>query len=299
MTETLTDPPDSSIAAVVVRGCYRLDDTETAADGTTWEVFNPSHHVASPWGPGIQHGGPVAGLLTRALEGCRPRVGTRISRVTVEILGPVPISELHTRVWVERPGRRIELLAAELRAAYPDGSIRPVARAHAWRLATGTTGDVAHHVDPRLPFGEGHDTDDLGSFPLPDSWRIGFVNAVDWQLVSPIGIRNTPTTAWMRLAQPLVQDETTSDLVQTVAIADIANGLGARLDPREWTFLNTELTVHLFEPPAGPWIGLECETSIGHDGIGMSAAVIHAPSGPVGRVTQNVLVEKRPKRLRP
>ena len=78
-----------------------------------------------------------------------------------------------------------------------------------------------------------------------------------------------------------------------MAIADVANGVGARLDARQWTYLNTDLTVHLFDPPTGPWIGLQAETSIGHDGIAMSSAVIHTSAGPVGRLAQNVLIQRR------
>ncbi|MDM7490887.1 thioesterase family protein [Rhodococcus sp. CSLK01-03] len=293
MTETPIDPSASATGPRAGRGCYRLAAAETAADGTTWETFTPSVHVGSPWGPGIQHGGPVAGLLARSMELCRPRERTRMSRLTVEILGPVPLSTLQSRVWVERPGRKIELLAGELCAAHADGRTQPVARARAWRLATHTTEDVAHHADARLPFPDRIGTKDIPTYPLPDSWRTGFTDALDWQVISPIGARHTPTAAWMRLTQPLVANESTSAFARTVAVADIANGLGARLDPHEWTFLNTELSVHLFEPPEGTWIGLECESSIGRDGIAMSSGVIHTPDGPVGRVIQNVLVEKR------
>lgn len=293
MTETITEGPVPSDARTDLGACYRLDSTETAPDGTTWETFTPSVHTASPWGPGVQHGGPVAGLLARAMEHCQPREDTRISRVVVEILGPVPLSQMKVRSWIERPGRRIELLAAELQAAHPDGTVRTVARARGWRLATADSSSVVHHADARLPFPASRSAEDQSSFPLPDAWRIGFVNAVDWQVVSPAGDRNTRSAAWLRLAHPLVEGETTSGLAETVALADIANGLGARLDPREWTFMNTELTVHLFEPPQGPWIGLECESSIGSDGVGMGTAVLHSESGPMGRAAQNLLVEKR------
>lgn len=100
-----------------------------------------------------------------------------------------------------------------------------------------------------------------------------------------------------RTGKDLVTGETTSDLVQVMSIADIANGVGSRLDIMAWTFLNPDVTVHLFAAPQGPWFGLAEETSVGHDGIAMSAAVIHGTGGPIGRIAQTVLAEPRPQAL--
>ena len=52
-----------------------------------------------------------------------------LARITVEILGAVPIGEMEVETAVERPGRSVELLAGEVRA---DG--RAVLRARAWRV---------------------------------------------------------------------------------------------------------------------------------------------------------------------
>ncbi|MDQ1249984.1 MAG: hypothetical protein QG597_4361 [Actinomycetota bacterium] len=287
---TTADRLDVDTAGV---GCYRSLGT-VDRDGTL-EVFEPTVHTASGWGPNMQHGGPVSGLLTRAIER-HQRPGTRISRVTVEILGVVPLSPVRVRSWSERPGRRVELLQAAMQAQDPDGQWRSVATAAAWQLATRPTGHVAHHADPALHRPVLDRPDDSG---LDDAWRTGFVNALDWHIDIPAGQPGLPTIAWLRFNRPLVHGEEPTDLQRVIAIADIANGVGARLDARQWTFLNTDLTVCLFDPPTGPWIGLQAETSIGHDGIAMSSAVIHTSTGPVGRLTQNVLVQPRPEPLLP
>ena len=54
----------------------------------------------------------------------------RIGRITVEILGPVPLAPLTVEARVVRPGRSVELLEASL--AGPDGEVM---RASAWRVA--------------------------------------------------------------------------------------------------------------------------------------------------------------------
>ena len=64
----------------------------------------PSELTRGPWDPNSQHAGPPSALLARALESCEPRVGSRIGRVTVEILAPVPIAPMTVSARVVRPG---------------------------------------------------------------------------------------------------------------------------------------------------------------------------------------------------
>ena len=60
--------------------------------------------------------------LVRALERCAPRDDTRLSRVAVDLLGPVPADgDMWVRSKVERPGKQIELISAETLALGPDG----------------------------------------------------------------------------------------------------------------------------------------------------------------------------------
>jgi Acyl-CoA thioesterase C-terminal domain len=129
---------------------------------------------------------------------------------------------------------------------------------------------------------------------MPDSWREGgFVATVEWR-VGRLGTRaGVPTIAWVTLTRDLVDGEQPSELERLLAVADTANGIGERLNPGTFTFPNTEMTVHLHRAPAGPWYGIEAETSVGPDGHAMSSGVIHTESGPIGRVAQSVLVERR------
>ena len=283
--------PGSSIAARLGDPLGLYEDIEDLEDGsgTAWHVFRPSVHAASVWGPQLQHGGPVAALLTRTMERCQPRPGTRITRITVDIFGAVPMSDVAVSARVERPGRRVELLSAQMRTMSASGPDRLVARASAWRKATRPTPQLIHRADPPLDLAAEPSATDL----WPESWRIGFAAALDVRDVRAIGRKGIPTVAWLRLIPDLVAGEPTAPLESLVAISDVANGLGARLDPARWTFLNTDLSIHLFDPPRGDWVGLQAETSVGGDGIAMSAAVVHSESGPVGRLAQSVLVEPR------
>jgi hypothetical protein len=78
-----------------------------------------------------------------------------------------------------------------------------------------------------------------------------------------------------------------------MAVADSGNGASNRLDMRNWLFINTELTVHLWRVPVGEWIGLDAETTIGPNGVGLANSTLHDSDGPVGRGAQALLVRPR------
>ena len=91
--------------------------------------YRATERTSGPWDARHQHAGPPSALLLGALERTEPRDEMALARITVEILGAVPIGEMEVETAVERPGRSVELLAGEVRA---DG--RAVLRARAWRV---------------------------------------------------------------------------------------------------------------------------------------------------------------------
>lgn len=261
------------------------------SDSDGWEYFTATNHVRSGWGPDMQHGGPVAALLTRALRRCDPVPNTEVARITVDLLGPVPIGQVRVQATVQRPGKRIQLTAATMQAPTEGDQWRTVATATAWRLATQDTSHVTHNADPdRAKPTRGVPLD---ARRLPGSWASeGFIDSVDWHIEPRAG--DGPTVAWLRLKHDLIDGERPDPLDTVAAIADNANGIGARLDPRRYAFLNTDMTMNLHTQPRSAWIGLAAETTVGPNGAAMSAATIHDEHGPIGRVTQTVLVEARP-----
>src|SRR5246500_3765157 len=90
------------------------------------EKFTATDLVRSTWTAAIQHAGPVSALLVRALERCAARDDTRLSRVAIDLLGPVPAEgDMWVRSKVERPGKRMAAPAARPRRVDPRG--RPAA----------------------------------------------------------------------------------------------------------------------------------------------------------------------------
>ncbi|QBJ94539.1 thioesterase family protein [Rhodococcus sp. ABRD24] len=252
------------------------------------ERFAPTPLTASTWADTMQHGAPPSALLVRALERCNARADARLTRIVIEILGPIPISDIEVRSWVERPGKRIELVVAELWAAGPDGATRAVARGTGWRMETVDTTAVVHTADaPLRPVSDGYEIEMSGPF-----WGSGFVPSLDWRWLAHIGGEG-PGQVWARPNCVLVEGETLSPIQRLFTVVDISNGVGSKIHPQDWTFLNTDLTVHLFRVPEGEWTGLSSETSYGPDGVGMCAGVIYDETGAVGRINQTVQVRPR------
>lgn len=252
------------------------------------EKFRATDLVRSTWTAAIQHGAPPSALLVRALERCEQREDTRLSRVLIDLLGPVPAEgDLWVRARKERSGKQIELVSAELLAPGPGGSPRPVAHASGWRLATLDTTPLVHASAPPLrPLSEAVNRD------LSKDWDRNYVHSLDWRwLTEPMA--TGAGESWIKPVVDLVKGETLTPLERLFTVADDANGIGTRIDIRTWTFMNTDLVVHVHRVPEGEWIGIRAETNYGPDGVGITLGTLFDESGAIGAIQQSVLVRPR------
>jgi acyl-coenzyme A thioesterase PaaI-like protein len=259
------------------------------SDPEKGERFHATFSTTGPWFSDAQHMGPPSALMMRAFERCAPSrpdaPPMQLARMTIEILGPVPAGEVTVRASVERPGRTIEMLAAEMEAGD-----RTVLRARAWRLAISDTSAAAVGEAAPLPGPEAG----VLSTGRPEGWLPGYLDALEWRWLRKGSMGDTgPGTAWARLRVPVVEGEEPTPLQRLVAAADSANGVAAPLDLREWLFVNTELTVHLHRPPRGEWAGIDAATVIGPTGTGTVSATLFDFDGQVGRITQELTVRPR------
>ena len=130
---------------------------------------------------------------------------------------------------------------------------------------------------------------------LAKGWDRNYVHSVDWRwLTTPMAAG--PGESWLKPTVDLVQGEAMTPLQRLFSVADDANGLGTKLDIRKWTFMNTDLVVHVHRVPEGDWIGIRAETSYGPDGIGTTFGTLFDQSGPVGGIQQSVLFRPMPTR---
>ena len=248
------------------------------------DAFAAMPPTASPWGPTSQHGSPPAALLARAVERLDTGAERFVGRITVDLLGPVPVGLLSVEARVVRPGRNVELVEATL---FDDESDRAVARAAAWRFPANVEGPAAENV--ALPHGPG----DGAEQEAPAFWSPGYVEAMDWRWVKGGVAEAGPAVVWMRPRHALVEGEETTPLQRLMTCVDSASGASSELDPAEWGFQNPELTVHLLREPVGEWFCLDAETTLGPGSVGLATSAVYDQRGLVGRSAQALLTLRR------
>jgi acyl-coenzyme A thioesterase PaaI-like protein len=255
--------------------------------------YEPTEHARGPWDPGALHGGAPAALIATAferipLEGTgEPGAELPIARLIFEFLRPIPFAPLELSTRVVRAGKRVQELAAELRAGE-----ETICRASALRvqavptdLPPGTLPEQQPMQPPKqgkgIPFalnpegGASFASTAMEMRWFSDPWTLG------------------PGLVWMRLVHPLLPGEPPSALARLAATADFANGVSAALPFEEYLFINADLTIHLTRLPKGEWIGLDARTLLHEGGTGLSESVLHDESGPVGRAFQTLVVQPR------
>lgn len=242
--------------------------------------FESSPLTAGPWGPDSQHAGPPSALLVRAMERLDPSPATRLARVSVDVLGPVPVGPLTLEVRTVRPGRSVELLEA---TASVDGRTALVARG--WRMRTTpedfpmvgehggpTPGDVPRERGAVMPFAHGD----------------GYLSVVDFSFESGSGDTLGPAVAWGRSRIGLVEGEEMTGWQHTVLVTDSASGISLASDPLTFPAINCDLVVSLHREPAVDWVHLDSETVGGPGGGVLTDTALSDDHGRIGRCVQNL-----------
>ena len=248
--------------------------------------FRATELTRGPWDPGSQHAGPPSALIARQVEALDDADVFQVGRLTFEILRPVPIGPVEVEARVVRPGRRVQLVEASL----GDGE-QELIRARGWRIRTGSLDLPEELTEPEEP----PPGPEQGS--VPEFFRTGedagYHTAMEWRALRGGFLEPGPARFWMRQLVPLVAGEEPSPLQRTLVIADVGNGISAVLDPREFLFINVDLTVHLERMPEGEWVCVDAVTRAQASGIGTAESQLFDRRGRIGRAVQSLLIAAR------
>ncbi len=253
----------------------------------------PTELTRGPWDPNAQHGGAPAALLAGAVEGVESDGPMAVVRLTYEFLRPVPLAPLELATRLLRPGRRVQLVEAALRA---DGD--EVARVVALRIRRAEVDAPPPEAAPAPPLAPAASEllrmpDDGPTSFARDAMEIRFARGTFWDVGSAF--------AWFRLRVPVLGDAPPTPLQRLAAAGDFGNGIGAAVSWGTHVFINPDLTIYAERPPEGEWVGLDAHSRIDGEGVGVSDAVLYDERGRVGRAQQSLYVAEReaPVRHRP
>ncbi len=248
--------------------------------------FVSTELTRGPWDPGAQHAGPPAALLGHALEDLPESEQFQVARVTFEILRAVPIMPVEVAARVVRPGRRVQLLEAELSAG---GEV--LMRANAWRIRTAAVELPAEAVIASPPPPPPERGSEVSFFPTGQDH--GYHTGMEVRFISGGFLEPGPAIAWLRMRKPLVAGEEPTPLQRVLVVADVGNGISASLDYRRYLFINVDLTVHLERMPAGEWVCVDAVTVPQRHGVGTAESVLFDGEGRIGRAAQTLLISER------
>ena len=250
--------------------------------------FRSSALTRGPWNPEHQHAGPPVALVCRAVEQAAQEHGlSHISRLTANLIRPVPIGSLFVEVMTDYVGRNAGHFSAHLMAGNKDvGRFTALAQ----RETPVELGDpLPGHPLPMIPTGP---QDALEShFPFAGK-DIGYGDLVETRTAQGT-MFNGPCAIWFRLRHPIVQGEQTSGYQRVAVAADSGNGISAILDYQEYSFVNSDLTINLLRRPVGEWICLDARSYFGTNGCGLAESSLYDIEGLIGRATQSLAVRKR------
>jgi hypothetical protein len=250
----------------------------------------PTEYSRGPWTPDALHGGPVAAVLARAVESCATDDPMHVTRLTVELLRPVPVAPLSVSATVTRPGRKVQLVEARI-----SSGDRDVAWARALRIRLLPPGhDSVPGPRPGANPGAPPGPDAGYSSPEPLGGYRAFHSAgAEMRFVVGHFDQRGPASVWVRLNVPVVPGEEPSPLQRVAAAADFGNGVSSELDFEHYVFINPDLSVHLHRPATGEWVCLDAATHLGIPGVGVAESGLWDVDGPIGRALQSLVVEPR------
>lgn len=250
--------------------------------------FQSSPLTRGPWHPEHQHAGPPVALVCRAIEATAREHGLdHLSRLTANLIRPVPIGELAVEVMTDYVGRNAGHFSAHLLAGDKE-----VGRFTALAQRSGEIAlpaDLPGHPLPRIALDPSQAP--AAHFPFAGK-HVGYGDLVETRIAAG-KMFDGPCAIWFRLRHPLLAGEAPSVYQRVAVAADSGNGISAILDYQAWSFVNSDLTINLLRRPVGEWICLEARTHLGASGGGLAESALYDTEGLIGRATQNLAVRRR------
>ena len=246
-------------------------------------LWLPQRACVGPWSDDLLHGGAVAALCVSQAEQATDDPGWITSRVTLDLVRPVPRAPLEVETEVLRAGRRVRLVEISVRA---DG--REVVHARVQRTAH----EQIALLESELPSVRPAPPPDLPEdFIGPDQYRplarpIPFVEESSEIRVpdseGPFG--TGAITAWVRIQAELLPGQRLSPAASVCAAGDFTHAFGSPepVHAMRLYFPNADLSVHLSRTPVDAWVRMAPSAVWETSGVGHARCELSDRYGTIG-----------------
>ena len=249
--------------------------------------FEPTALAASPWHPDLLHGASVAALFAWHLARWgQQHPEMRLTRMSLDLLRPVPRAALTMTRKMIRDGQRLKLVGFDLHAGE-----RLVARGETlWqRMREVPLPDYAPRPEPP-PAGPDALADfsiqamlDAKGLSIPE----GFHSHVCVRPLTPWNEQGQ-STAWVHWPHAIVDDQPVTPLEQVCLLSDLGNGTGQLNFGNRIGAINADIGLSLFRYPVSAWIALSSRALFSADGIGVVRSSVYDENGEIGCILQSV-----------
>ncbi len=245
-------------------------------------TFVPTQIANGPWDPTSLHGRVIIGLLAFEIEQHHGGNDFVPARLTVDMFRLPKLVPIEIRTTVIREGLRIKVIEAEF---FSGGVAMARASCQLLRKTENPQGTVWEPPNWDVPR--------PADIPAPTDPRLGLHGK--WTTRPIVGAMGSvgPRRLWMSEVRELVEGTPLTPFVRVALAADFASPF-ANAGDQGLGFINSDVTLYLYRPPATPWIGLDVVNHHSRDGIAIGECWLYDEEGAIGTSTVAALAQRKP-----
>jgi hypothetical protein len=215
----------------------------------------------------------LAGLAGHVLEAVPTRVPMVTTRITVDILGTVPMEPLVPTISLRRDGNRMQIVEVEF-----------ACEGRSWIRATAVRARAAEFSAAPAPLTRRMWTE------ADEHEVLGWFEA---RLIDCDRRRVGPGALWARFTADVVDGEPLAPLSVMAMMGDFGHGTAPIMPLQDWSLANLDITVYATRPPVGEWLLIDAEGENAGNGVGFSRARIGDAAGMFATSLQSLFVDRR------
>jgi len=268
-------------------------------------IYNPTVSARGPWDPNSLHGRVISGLIAYEVEtnycDASELENFQVTRITVDLFRPPPMSPLFAGGEVIRSGRRIKVIDVHISTDFPGRGITEIARGRVVMLRRSENPPGAIWSPPPWdlkPPNEDHpphsDTSSDSESHLPIWQTVEDRQNSEGEYSNSTHSPELPIRklAWIRETHNFISGEPASPLVCVAQVADVANPF-ANSGTKGLNYINADVSLYLQRNPVGSWIGTEAFYHDAYDGVSVGTIALYDRLGRIGTSTVCGLAQTR------